>query len=215
MNWPQTFIGHRGHQTGMTEPVKLLILDFIEKKTSSIVYSGQLEVGEKSEQRSVVAKFAKMEVLLEETRNYAKLAKLQGTCIPIFYGMFVGSDDKKRDVTCIVIEHCGIHMPCLIERLHSNDRALILNNVLQIHNQKMLHLDLHEGNILQQGDKYRIIDLERMQDHICGFNNDCDFTKEAPTWERLFQLGLCPEMMAVVIDANFCDSGRVPVSCFI
>ncbi|KAF9266580.1 hypothetical protein L218DRAFT_76853 [Marasmius fiardii PR-910] len=135
-----------------------------------------------------------MEVLLEETGDYAKLAELPGTCIPMFYGMFVNPEDVKRDVACIVIEHCGTHMPCLIERLHSNDRALILNSVLQIHNQKMLHLGLHKGNILQQGDKYRIIDLGRMQDHMCDSNRDCDFTKEDPTWEHLYKLCLCPEM---------------------
>ena len=88
----------------------------IVESPDSTVYEATLDG------KLVVAKFAftknRRDLLKREGGLYVnKLHKLQGTVIPIFYGFYYGRLKESvgwletRRVNCIVLEHCGEHIP--------------------------------------------------------------------------------------------------------
>ncbi|KAF9268274.1 hypothetical protein L218DRAFT_954636 [Marasmius fiardii PR-910] len=209
VKFPRSLLLH-GMQSLSEQPDKLVILDLIHTKYSSTVYSGRLELKENSEKCSVAVKFGKLRALLKETDNYAELAELQGTSIPIFYGLFVDPKAAGRGTACIVLEYCGAPLPCMIEQLTTDDKASILNHLFQIHRKGMLHLDVHKGNVLQKAKKtYRIIDLGRMQrGYKCNCDGDCDFRNHPNRLSAEVLSKLCWYLVNSALDLVFYDFGK-------
>ena len=150
----------------------------------------------------VVIKFAftknRRDLLKREGGLYVnKLHKLQGTVIPIFYGFYYGRLKESvgwletRRVNCLVLEHCGSHLPgfgylsfnqrydttlvviALSDTL--DNRLEIFDLMAELHQNGYHHPDLNKRNICFKDGKFRLIDLEDVHRHEdrCGRRTTC------------------------------------------
>ena len=158
----------------------------IVESPDSTVYEATLDG------KLVVTKFAftknRRDLLKREAGLYVnKLHKLQGTVIPIFYGFYYGRLKESvgwletRRVNCIVLEHCGEHIPgigCLsFEQRYDtillmivlsdtlDNRLEIFDLMAEVHQNGYHHFDLNKGNICFKDGKFRLIDLEDVRRH--------------------------------------------------
>ncbi|PAV22779.1 Proteophosphoglycan ppg4 [Pyrrhoderma noxium] len=151
----------------------------IVESPDSTVYEATLDG------KIVVIKFAftknRRDLLKREAGLYVnKLHKLQGTVIPIFYGFYYGRLKESvgwletRRVNCIVLEHCGEHIP-RIGCLSFEQRLEIFDLMAEVHQNGYHHFDLNKGNICFKDGKFRLIDLEDVRRHEdrCGRRTTC------------------------------------------
>ncbi|KAK0431655.1 hypothetical protein EV421DRAFT_1911638 [Armillaria borealis] len=143
------------------------------------------------DQGNFVLKFAfwKGEALNDlesEARNYGTLSVLQGDVIPIFYGCFRTRTEakyirnKRRAVTCIVLEDCGEHLK--VEHLRDLDDDSIFYVFQQLGKMHMVCRahpnDLSPYNIVEREIdgkvEYRYVDLHDIEYHECQFNGQWD-----------------------------------------
>ena len=159
----------------------------IVESPDSTVYEATLDG------KIVIIKFAftknRRDLLKREAGLYVnKLHKLQGTVIPIFYGFYYGRLKESvgwletRRVNCIVLEHCGEHIPgigCLsFEQRYDtillmivlsdtlDNRLEIFDLMAEVHQNGYHHFDLIKGNVCFKDGKFQLIDLEDAHRHI-------------------------------------------------
>ncbi|PBK71828.1 hypothetical protein ARMSODRAFT_954618 [Armillaria solidipes] len=124
--------------------------------------------------------------LENEARNYGTLSVLQGVVIPNFYGCFrMEAEDKytqnkRRAVTCIVLEDCGEHLK--VDHLRDLDD----NSIFYVFQQLgKMHMECHAHpshvaprNIIQREVdgkiEYRFVDFHDVDYHECHFNGQWD-----------------------------------------
>ena len=159
----------------------------IVESPDSTVYEATLDG------KLVIIKFAftknRRDLLKREAGLYVnKLHKLQGTVIPIFYGFYYGRLKESvgwletRRVNCIVLEHCGEHIPgigCLsFEQRYDTillmivlsdtfDNSLeIFDLMAEVHQNGYHHFDRIKGNVCFNDVKFQLIGLEDAHRHI-------------------------------------------------
>ena len=116
-----------------------------------------------------------------------KLHKLQGTVIPIFYGFYYGRLKESvgwletRRVNCLVLEHCGSHLPgfgCLSfnQRYDTtlvvialsdtlDNRLEIFDLMAELHQNGYHHFSLYQETVCFKDGKFRLIGLEDARRH--------------------------------------------------
>ena len=168
----------------------------IVESPDSTVYEATLDG------KLVVTKFAftknRRDLLKREGGLYVnKLHKLQGTVIPIFYGFYYGRLKESvgwletRRVNCLVLEHCGEHIPgigCLsFEQRYDtillmivlsdtlDNRLEIFDLMAEVHQNGYHHFDLIKGNVCFKNGRFRLKDLEDAHRHVdqCGRRTKC------------------------------------------
>ncbi|KAK0463187.1 uncharacterized protein EV420DRAFT_1159926 [Desarmillaria tabescens] len=167
-------------KSGLTQ--QLTVTSIIRVNEHATIYRAVSE-----DQGSFVLKFTfrKGEALNDlenEARNYNTLSVLQGVVIPKFYGCFRTETEtryirnKRRSVTCIVLEDCGEHLK--VDHLMNLDDDLIFYLFEQL---GKMHMECHahpskispykiaerkvDGRI-----EYRFMDLHNVKYHECHAN---------------------------------------------
>ncbi|RDB27035.1 hypothetical protein Hypma_005104 [Hypsizygus marmoreus] len=111
-----------------------------------------------------------------EAKNYGCLRKLEGSVVPIFYGLFkaqgqsLGRNDN--EIFCIMLEYCGERLPDSIENLLLAERRKIFTLLGELHRFGYDQKAFGGANIVVQDGKYRLIDLHSLVPHACQFNGD-------------------------------------------
>ncbi|KAF9260818.1 hypothetical protein L218DRAFT_1002320 [Marasmius fiardii PR-910] len=179
------------------KPVSIILEDRIRGTT---VYEGKM-VRDDNVVWRVAVKFGPLTALSAEGEKYQKLWNLQGKqCVPLFYGVFVLPDRKNHG--CVALEHCGALLHFQFSRLPASDRVTILNHLQKIHWEGLLHLDVHEGNVLRDSfNNYRIVDFHRVEEPPTSLIS--------ATSRRLGNLTKCDYLAVYVYDMAFYDCGYI------
>ncbi|KAJ3559585.1 hypothetical protein NM688_g249 [Phlebia brevispora] len=105
-----------------------------------------------------------------ETEIYqTTLRDMQGSFIPKFYGMYVGTVFR-WPAACIIVEDCGRSLPAF-NSLSYEWRAKAVEVLMAIHSRGLQHNDFRPGNIvvddLQSPTRLVLIDFEHATPHEC------------------------------------------------
>jgi len=108
--------------------------------------------------------------LEREAAIYSK-QNLQGTEVPIFYGLFEGlttDDNFTVPVVCLFIEDCGNPSESLFSGLTLGHRAQILRILGHLHLLYVCPNDFSERNVVQNRDAFRLIGFRDVdEEHQC------------------------------------------------
>ncbi|RDB26127.1 hypothetical protein Hypma_006193 [Hypsizygus marmoreus] len=136
------------------------------------IYTGTLVRPGTAETRNIVLKIntgEHVKALTHEADVYENCAKdLQGTVIPVCFGLFHTVTLENCVITCLVTEYCG-------ENLDANELSdleidfgwNLLRQVDLLHRHGLRHKDLSVSNILSNNGTPFLIDLEKAEEHTC------------------------------------------------
>ncbi|KII85388.1 hypothetical protein PLICRDRAFT_31629 [Plicaturopsis crispa FD-325 SS-3] len=112
--------------------------------------------------------------LLDEADAYqTKLSALQGTVVPLFYGLFKGQDNFRKEIACGVLEDCGESVKTDFLDLPRPDRMTILKLLGELHLLGWHTPDFAERNVVHRpGLGYRLIDFDQLVPHVCTYARD-------------------------------------------
>ncbi|KIM47621.1 hypothetical protein M413DRAFT_205213 [Hebeloma cylindrosporum] len=110
---------------------------------------------------------AGIRLLRHEYEIYSKdLRALQGSVIPICYGLFTGMVNCAH-TACLVLEYCANGHPNPAVAGEEFYRKLMLG-ICKIHQAGIVHNALHSYfHVMQHGEEPRIIDFSRARRHNC------------------------------------------------
>ncbi|RPD55452.1 hypothetical protein L227DRAFT_615316 [Lentinus tigrinus ALCF2SS1-6] len=160
----------------------------------------------------VVYSMRRVDALKKEAQFYNnQLANLQGDCVPVMYGCFVGA--TREGVTGVLLmSDCGIPLPGNLARHTPEIRFQAVNALLKVHHAGLEHWDFTERNLVVSkrsdgGLVVRLIDFGNAQEHLgCPIKNEtlemyaprpqswCDFScqelwcacEEADIWIKTY-----------------------------
>ncbi|KII85392.1 hypothetical protein PLICRDRAFT_700925 [Plicaturopsis crispa FD-325 SS-3] len=108
-----------------------------------------------------------------EAKNYqTKLYDLQGTIVPVFYGLFKGDNKIDHKIGCIVLEDCGDSVDRNFYELERSDRTKILKLLGTLHIYGWEAPDFAERNVVSRNGQYRLIDFHDLTPHECDYTGD-------------------------------------------
>ncbi|KAJ7125454.1 hypothetical protein C8R43DRAFT_898632 [Mycena crocata] len=140
--------------------------------SDSPVFRASIEGYQGSEAPVFALKFAMREDLVyrleEEGRIYCEgLKNLQGTAIPICFGLYTGIGEEGQSIACLVLEHWGECLRQPFQLLSLDLKIQILERLGAIHREGLLHGDFAERNVLLHDGAVRIIDFDQTSGHEC------------------------------------------------
>lgn len=183
----------------------------------------------RDEQRTpVVLKFPNPSGRLEvEERAYERMADLQGSVIPRFYGLWRGRSISGYATACMILECFGDYLKTPYRLLPPEDRcvthiytrsnmlncvncrAQILSKLQTIHERGLSHPEIYEGIVLKLGNDFRLFKFHEYEKHEC--RHSYDFLKPDATLlssENDPHSTACPVIFTAADDMRFWTDGE-------
>ncbi|KII85390.1 hypothetical protein PLICRDRAFT_700923 [Plicaturopsis crispa FD-325 SS-3] len=108
-----------------------------------------------------------------EANNYrTKLYDLQGTIVPVFYGLFKGENRLNHKIGCMVLEDCGDSVDRNFYELDRSDRTIILKLLGTLHIYGLDAPDFAERNVVSRDGKFRLVDFHDLVPHECEYTGN-------------------------------------------
>ncbi|KAJ7665701.1 hypothetical protein B0H17DRAFT_284365 [Mycena rosella] len=116
--------------------------------------------------------------LFREAIAYETTAKkLQGTIVPVFYGVFY-TQINDSIILCLVTQFCGMPIDQTVANMEDPFYTTLIQCVRTLHTHGATHGDLHEYNILDHDGRPVLIDLEAIEaraSHVQDQHGPCSW----------------------------------------
>ncbi|KAH9923110.1 hypothetical protein B0H21DRAFT_160626 [Amylocystis lapponica] len=121
----------------------------------------------------VICKLAYSKRNLKRLRHEAAiyegpLKKLQGICVPWFFGLFEGEMEDEELNGCLVTHYCGLQSAIPFYELPWDTKYEVVKSLIRVHLAGVQHGDFNVNNVVfsSRGMPF-IIDFDRAEEHKC------------------------------------------------